>query len=144
MLFKTYAAGNVSVPMEEENEKYWSYIELSVNHSLFLVKLLITEGEESCFSTFFLTWPEQFLQLQARADTKIHEVHLITPPHLNKEEIWRMQLISKIHKASQKYKGSEEQIFKYEFDNGSFIVDSKFVGKVSKSLQFETLFSFDN
>lgn len=141
MMFKTYESASVFNPLADVSEKYWSYIELTVNHPWFLVKILIQDDEYPSNSTLFLNTTDQLLDLDMRNDLKIAEVHVVSPPHKNKEKTWKMHQVAKILKGSQRYKDFDAPVFKYVFTDGNELVDSQLSRKVAKNTVFITLYS---
>lgn len=141
MIFKSYDSAKLSHPLADESENYWSYIELTINSLWFVVKISSLDDENPNNSTLFLSSTIQLADLSARTDIEIAEVHVVSPPHKNKEKTWKMSQVSKVLKGIKKGKEFDAHVFKYVFTDGNELVDTNFFNKVPKSTVFETIYS---
>lgn len=141
MLFKSYDSAKLSHPLAEESENYWSYIELTINSLWFVVQVSSVDNKSSDHSTLFLSSKIQLADLTRRKDIEIDEVHVVSPPHNNKENTWKMSQVSKVLKGIKSDEELDAHIFKYVFTDGNELIDSNRISKSHKSTVFETIYS---
>lgn len=141
MIFKSYDSAKLSHPLAEESENHWSYIELTINSLWFIVKISNLDDENPNNSTLLLSSTIQLADLGARKDIEIAEVHVVSPPHKNKEKTWKMSQVTKVLKGIKQDKELDAHIIKYVFTDGNELIESNRLSKSFKSTVFETIYS---
>lgn len=143
MMFKTYAAAATFNPFTNEDETYWTYVEIALNHQWMLVKISSIPDEESFthHSTLLISIERQLEDLVTRGDVKIVEVHLVAPAYMSQnQKTWQMYKLAKVLKGTHRSKKMKSPIYKYELENGDELFEPTWGEKIPKSIKFETVY----
>jgi len=122
-----------------ENPEYlWSYISMSLHSPWFFVTYTQHEGDESLQQILFIMFAEDLEDLKKVEGIQINNVYLVSPPHLNKSDHWRMESLEKILTGLEpEY---DQPRYVYILENGNRYLDSGFCEKESELRSIEVAF----
>ncbi|TXI45039.1 hypothetical protein [Methylophilus sp.] len=116
-------------------------VELPVLDPLFMCEIQEFEDEGRKPSCVTQKLVSNFESLASIAEShKLKDAYLLSPGHLNKSEKWALHRLVQIRKAEYFHEGCSGYVYRYDLDNGSFILhDLNGLNKNQNELIFETI-----
>ena len=118
-MFQTFDHAKIPVPFCNSDENVWAYAELMVNAQWFFVDCQIKEGDISVRSSYILSNSTQLNDLNSNQDVLIKGVYVVTPPHMNCTDFWKMDQVASISRGKMNDSNYETEFDIYELFNGA-------------------------
>lgn len=144
IMFLIYAGDRVTSPRLTDGDVLSTQVTYEGESSLFMLRVSLWDVDELLNSeTRYLTDVEAVLALCLDSEYCIHEIHLITPPHINMSKRSKMNIVCQIHEAQQPCGVESEKTYVIVVENDDSYVISR-TGTPRKYLCKETLlYQFD-
>jgi len=117
-MFQTHESAKLPIFWKDVGESLWSYTELMANASWFYADCLLTDGVDTVTSTYLLSMSSQINDLINIPEITIKSVYIVSPPHINGTDSWKMNPVAKICAGKIRYERYKSNIEIYELKNG--------------------------
>lgn len=140
-MFQTFDHAKIYLPLSNPDESAWAYAELMVNTHWFFADCQIME-DEICISTLYiLSSPIQLGQLSTNQNVSIKGVYVLSPPHMNSTESWKMDQIAQVSTGVTIEDNYKMRIEIYELRNGQKYYSDDVSGKENIIEDIKVIFS---
>jgi len=117
-MFQTFDHAKIIWPLSNSDESAWAYVELMVNAPWFFADIQITEKDTRVRSSYILSNLTQLNELRTNPNVAVLAVYVVSPPHLNWSEFWKMDQIAQVSIGIMHEDNFEFEIDIYELING--------------------------
>jgi hypothetical protein len=118
-MFQTFNHAKINLPLSSPEESAWAYAELMINAPWFVADCQITEDKISIRTSYILSNPLQLNELSANQNVDIKGLYVVSPPHVNSTESWRMDQVAQISTGVTSEEDYKIKIDIYELCNGN-------------------------
>lgn len=140
-MFQTFDHAKIYLPLSNPDESAWAYAELMVNTHWFFADCQIME-DEICISTLYiLSSPIQLGQLSTNQNVSIKGVYVLSLPHMNSTESWKMDQIAQVSTGVTIEDNYKMRIEIYELRNGQKYYSDDVSGKENIIEDIKVIFS---
>ena len=140
-MFQTFDHAKILLPFSNADESTWAYAELMANAHWFFADCQIMEDESSIRTSYILSNPIQLNELSANQNVAIEAVYVISPPHMNSTESWKMDQVVQVSTGIAIEDNYKMKIEIYELRNGGKYYSSDLSGKETNIEDIKVIFS---
>lgn len=140
-MFQTSDHAKIPLPFSTPDESAWAYLELMVNSYFFFADCLITEDGISISTSYLLSNPGQLTELSTNHNVSIKGVYVLSPPHINATESWKMDKVVQISSGVTIEDNYKMNIEIYELNNGEKYYSTDLSGKENIIEDINVIFS---
>lgn len=117
-MFQTFDHAKINMPPSSPDEITWAYAELMVNGPWFFADCQITENDVSVRTSYIFSNLIQLNELRVNQNVAIKGVYLVSPPHMNFTESWKMDQVAQVSTGESIEYDYKMKIEIYELHNG--------------------------
>lgn len=140
-MFQTFNHAKINMPLSDPDESTWAYAELMINGHWFFADCQITEDEISVRTSYILSNPIQLNELRTNQMVAIKGLYVVSPPHMNSTESWKMDQIAKVSTGVAREEDYKMKIDIYELCNGNKYYSSDISGTEDNIEDIKVIFS---
>ena len=140
-MFQTFDHAKIGLPLSGPDENAWAYAELMVNAHWFFADCQITEDAISIRTSYILSNPIQLNELSANQNVVIKGVYVVSPPHMNSTESWKMDQVALVSTGVAIEDNYKMKIEIYELHNGEKYYSTDVSGKENIIEDIKVIFS---
>lgn len=139
-MFQTYESAKLPIFGTDENGIY-SYVELIGNISWFYAICKLRDGSDFVTSIYMLSVSSQIIDLMNIPEISIKSVYLVSPPHQNGTDSWKMSQLYKISEGKVSKEDYESYVEIYELINGETIYSSSEINSYKEIQDIKVVYS---
>ncbi|PPC97261.1 MAG: hypothetical protein CTY35_07540 [Methylotenera sp.] len=140
-MFQTYNHAKIYLPFSSSGESAWAYAELMINGHWFFADCQISEDEISVSTSYILSSPIQLNELRANQNVTIKGIYVLSPPHMNFTELWRMDQVAQVSTGTVIEDDYKIKVEIFELSNGKKYYSTDVVGKEHIIEDIQVVFS---
>jgi hypothetical protein len=140
-MFQTLDSAKLPIFWKADDENVYSYAELMVNAAWFYADCKITDGNESVTTAYLLSKSSQIEDLMHHPAITIRTIYLVSPPHVNETDAWKMSPLVKVSVGQLAYEDFETNVEIYELENGSKYYGNAEVEDADRIKNIKVIFS---
>ena len=140
-MFQTFDHAKIFLPLSNPDESAWAYAELMVNAPWFFADCQIMEDEISIRTSYIFSNPIQLNELNANQNVDIRGVYVVSPPHMNSTESWKMDQVIQVSTGLASEENYKIKIEIYELHNGIKYYSTDVSGKEAYIEDINVIFS---
>lgn len=140
-MLQTFDHAKITLPFSNSDESAWAYAELMVNTHWFFADCQITEDEICIKTSYILSNPIQLGQLSANNNVSIKGVYVVSPPHMNSTESWKMDQVAQVSAGVTIEDNYKMRVEIYELHNGQKYYSTDVSGRENIIEDIKVIFS---
>lgn len=126
-MFETVDRAEVTIPdeLKDSDERAWWYVSSRIHNYWFHVTCEFNYGDdEEDVQMLFLTQIDHLMELNNAHYTKILQVEIVTPGHMNGSDRWKMEPLSEIWSGIEPDTPNDQDAYIFILENGGRYVYS--------------------